>query len=351
MVKVRKSLSCKLLGRLALPALVILVGMFGLTASARAADTDYKGWFAALDVALTQPDSLDQHYANNVVRTAGAPSSSTSERLVMDNDSHETWRLSVGYNFGKTIHGEMGALKVSYWGFDHGDDQTNKGLLGEVDETIFGYGRSAFEYIRDPNNTTYPIDLDASSHVKARTYDIDYVRPMVSSEKLTIKWLAGLRVASFEENQELVAFDAAGPYTYVQTKHVKSDAKGPRFGIAADFGFTKHFSLEGGMAVSFLQANTKGESFSADGRGNTDSLEAKDDHIRGAIRDYDLKAVWSYGRLDYFLGYTTSEWDGLVTDPVPASTSSNGSGPRVRDTISFNSFHGGVIWRFGKAGP
>ncbi len=325
-----------------------LLATVALATPLRAADTDYKGWFLALDLAQTQPDSLDQHYANTRVFTTP---DTVSKRLVMNTDSDLTWRLGVGYGFGK----ERGSLKVSYWSFDNDQSEVKNGLFGTVYPTIVGYSNSGSNYIGNQGNTTYPIDVKATSKVKARATDIDYVRPIAVGEKTTIKWLAGLRVASYEETDRfdgVIDYGAYLPYglqTYSQAKHFKSDAIGPRVGVAAVFGFTKHFSLQGSAAFSFLQADTKGESLAVDNTGATDANSAKDDHLRGEIRDYDLRAVWNYGHLDYYLGYSASEWNGLVANPLPSSECcTDGNGSRVRDNIAFNSLHGGVVWRFGK---
>jgi len=333
--------------RLLAAAGLALLATIALAAPLRAADTDYKGWFVALDLAQTQPGSLDSHYANNFVVNG---TDTVNKRLVMNTDSDMTWRLAVGYGFGK----ERGSLKVSYWSFDNDQTEIKNGLLGSVYPTVFGYSNSGSQYIGYGNNTTYPITAQATTKVKARATDIDYVRPIAVGEKTTIKWLAGLRVASFEETERfdgVIDYNGAygaGLQTYSQAKHFKSDAVGPRFGVAAVFGFTKHFSMQGSAAFSFLQADTKGESLAIDNSGATDANSVKDDHLRGEIRDYDLRAVWNYGHLDYYLGYSASEWSGLVTDPLPAADCcTSGSGGSIRDNIAFNSLHGGVVWRFG----
>lgn len=320
-----------------------LLAMVALASPLRAADADYKGWFVALDLAQTQPESLDQHYANNVVLTT--PDTIT-RRLVMDTEADMTWRLSAGYAFGK----ERGSLKVSYWGFDNDQTETKTGLLGSVYPTIVGYSYGGSSYLGYADNTTYPIDVQATSKVKAQTTDIDYVRPIAVGEKTTIKWLAGLRIASFEETDRFDGVDGyGGGEAYSQARHFKSDAIGPRVGVAAVFGFTRHFSLQGSAAFSFLQADTKGESLAADTSGATDANSAKDDHLRGEIRDFDLRAVWNYGRLDYYIGYAASQWSGLVANPLPPGDNYIGAnGGSVRDNIAFNSLHGGVVWRFGK---
>ncbi len=104
------------------------------------------------------------------------------------------------------------------------------------------------------------------------------------------------------------------------------------------------------MAASFMQADTDGQARMT--TSTTDEIRrASDDHIRGEIRDYDLRAVWSYGHLDYYAGYSVSDWDGLVTDPVPSSPNfslSPASQGRDRQSIAFNSLHAGVTVRFGK---
>ena len=319
---------------------IAVLAMLAIATPATAAGNDYKGWFAALDLATTQPYSLDQHFANHVDTTV---TPSPNERLVMDNDSDFTYRASVGYSWGKSL----GSLKVSYWSFDNDDTMTDT-LAGEVVPTIFGYGYNyGGMYILNPAG----VDVTATSKVKASTADLDYVRPIVTGDKTTLNWLAGLRVASYEEDQGFVGFN--GTYYYYQNKHFKSTGTGLRVGASADFGFTDHFSLVSSAVFSFLQADTKGDSSQEFGAsGLTETNHAEDDHVRGEMRDFDVKAVWSYGHLDYYLGYSMSSWSGLVTDPVPAVGGGffgiGSAEPRSRDNISFNSLHGGVKWRFGK---
>src|SRR5205809_596971 len=113
---------------LAVAGLAALV-MLASASQARAADEDVKGWFVALDFAMTQPNSLDQHFANQIT------SATDFNRLVIDNDADFTWRASAGYGFGKG----MGSLQVSYWTFDNEDRQQGTSS-GTLYPTIFGYG-------------------------------------------------------------------------------------------------------------------------------------------------------------------------------------------------------------------
>lgn len=304
-----------------------------------AAEDDYKGWFAALDLATTQPNSLDQHFANHQ-----DPSTTPvfNERLAIDNGTDFTFQATIGYGFGKGL----GSLRASYWSFDN-EDTMSETRNGYVLPSIFGYGYSGAMYIYNPAG----VPFTATSKVKASTVDLDYVRPLASGEKTSLSWLAGLRVASYEEDRGFLGTD--GVNDYAQAKHFESSAAGLRVGAQATFGFTKHFSLESSLVLSFLQGDTEGNSsqlFVASGAEDTN--EAKDDHITGEIRDFDVRAVWSYGALDYYLGYSMSSWNGLVTDPVPTidTFGSGSTSDRGRDNISFNSLHGGVIWRFGKRG-
>ena len=69
-MQVRKILSSA--GRIA--ALFALAAAISLAAPApaAAADSEFKGWYANLDIALTQPNSLDQHYGTGT--DFGSPS-------------------------------------------------------------------------------------------------------------------------------------------------------------------------------------------------------------------------------------------------------------------------------------
>ena len=316
-------------------ALLLLVA----SSTANAAD-DYKGWFGYLDLATTQPTSLDHHFANHV--DFSGPTT-VKTRLTMDDDSDTTFRVGVGYSFG----GGLGALKVSYWSFDN--DQTENGSLnGGVYPTIFGYGSSFGGFYVYGT----PVTFVTGSDVKASTIDLDYVRPISQGDKVSLHWLAGLRVASWEEDQAFLGND--GSYDYLQVKSFESDGIGFRVGAGADFKFTDHFSIKSSMVFSFLQADTEGSSSQTFDNGATpdDANQAEDDNIRGEIRDFDVKAVWSYGSFDYWFGYSVASWDGMVADPVPGNDGGHfalgGGDPRSRDSVGFNSIHGGVAWRFGK---
>src|SRR5947209_5014230 len=252
--------------------------MICLATPARAADNDYKGWFIALDAAMTQPNSLDQHYANLRDSTTHF-----TARRVIDNKSDATVRGTVGYAFGKTIAGPMGRLQVEYWSFDH-DDRNANTENGQVFPTLFGYTYNNYgiAYAINP-----PVDVLATSRVTARTVDIDYVRPMITGEKLVVEWLAGIRHATYKEDQGFSG--TSGGATTLEDKHIDSKGTGLRFGAKAVFGFTKHFSLEGGMAVSLLQATSDAESSHT--LTAIDRNTAADNHVRGETRDFDLRAV------------------------------------------------------------
>jgi len=323
--------------RAALTALVF----FAAAAPAAAAGKDYQGFFGVLDAALTQPNSLDQHFADSLVFTG---SGADYTRHVLDNDDDSTFRIQVGYSFGKGL----GSIRASYWSFENDDSQVMS-IPGAVYPTIFGssyytapggyYGGSYYLY-----NPAGVVSVIATSKVKASTLDLDYIGPMVGGNKVSVNWLAGLRVATYEEDQ---AFDGDdGSYYIVQGKHFESDAAGIRVGAKAAFELSRHFRLEGEVGLSLLQADTKGDSFQLLSRtGLLDTNHGEDENTRGEIRDLDVRGVWDAGPFDFYVGYAASTWEGLVTDPVPGSAgflSTSG-----RDSISFNSIHGGVIWRFG----
>jgi hypothetical protein len=324
-------------------AAIAVFAMLALPTPASAAGEDFKGWFVALDLATTQPNSLDQHFANHIDTTVTPP---RVERLVIDNKTDFTYKVSAGYSWG----GSLGSLKVSYWSFDNDDKMTDT-LAGYVNPTIFGFGYTNYGmYVSNPAGVTYT----ATSKVKASTTDLDYIRPIATSEKNTLSWLAGLRVASYEEDQGFFGNDNLGGY-YYQNKHIESNGVGLRVGAAAEFGFTPHFGLVSSAVFSFLQADLEGNSSQQFGSAGTpETMHSKDNNIRGEMRDFDVKAVWSYGPLDYWLGFSTSSWGGMVADPLPAlggGPLAFGLGPaesRGRDNISFNSLHAGVKWRFGK---
>jgi hypothetical protein len=322
--------------RAALAVLVVLAA----AAPAAAAGKDYEGFFGVLDVALTQPNSLDQHFADSLVFSG---SGADYTRHVLDNDADSTFRIQVGYSFGKGL----GSIRASYWSFEN-DDSQSMSIPGGVYPTVFGssyytgrYGSYVgYYYLYNAAG----VSVIASSKVKASTLDLDYIGPMVGGNKVSVNWLAGLRRATYEEDQTFDGDD--GTYYIVQGKHFESNALGIRVGAKAAFELTRRFRLEGEVGLSLLQADSKGDSFQiVSERGVLDTNHGEDDNTRGEIRDLDVRGVWDAGPLDFYVGYAVSSWEGLVSDPVPGAAGF--SSVPGRDSISFNSIHGGVIWRFG----
>src|SRR5881628_1558695 len=139
---------------------VAALSIWAFATPAAAADKDFKGWFAALDLALTQPNSLDQHFGDSV--NSANPSATRMNRLVLKNDSDGTFRASVGYGFGLGF----GSLQASYWSFDN-EDSESRSLTGAIAPAIFGYGYNGAMYVLNPTFT-------AGSKVQATTADLDY---------------------------------------------------------------------------------------------------------------------------------------------------------------------------------
>lgn len=319
---------------LAIAAVGVALAIFASGSPALAAGADYKGWFVALDLATTQPTGVDQTSAVLVNPTTGF-----STRDMVDNDADFTWAIKGGYSWG-----ELGGLEVSYWSFDNDQKDDHVDNVNYVYPTVFGYG-----YNNGGSYSLYnaPVTYTTSSGIKASVIDVDYFRAMDVGEKFTIKWIAGLRSASYEEDQGFNGSDAIGNY-YIESKHIKSDALGVKVGAALSFGFTDRFALQGKMAFSFLQGNSDAEA-KRNASGTLDQNEAHDDNVRGEIRDYDLRGVWMWENLDVYLGYGGQTWDGLVADPLAGGsccTPLNGGGSN-RDSIAFNSLHAGVVFRFG----
>ena len=105
--------------------------------------------------------------------------------------------------------------------------------------------------------------------------DLDFTRATPMSSTFTLKWLAGLRAARYEETQSFLGND--GSLDYLQDKTFKTDGAGLRVGVAGVFGLTKHFGLEGSMAMSFLQARTEGLSTATFPTGSIQTISGKDD--------------------------------------------------------------------------
>ena len=300
------------------------------------AQEDFKGFFLSLDYALTQPSNLDQHFATHVDASANPVQ---TERLVIDNDSANTFRAGIGYRLGKA----RGSLQVSYWSFENDDEQSGT-LNGGVYPTITGYTYGGGMYLYNAAGVTYT----ASSSVKAETIDLDYVRPVAMSSKFSMRFLAGMRVAEYEEDQAFTGSE--GVSEYFQGKHIESEGAGFRVGAAAVFGMSPHFALEGGAAISYLLTQTEGLGTSIFPSGIIQLIHGEDDHLRGTIWDFDLKGVWRFRYFDTYVGFSASDWEGLPADPIPAGGCCSGSlapDNRGRQTVTFTSLHGGFVWRFG----
>ena len=325
--------------------------LLAASAPAEAASSDFKGWLVSLDLALAQPVGLDNHIAT-VSNVNVFPS--RTERITMENDPDVTWRAQVGYGFGL----DLGQIKVSYWSFDN-DDKESFTRTGFVAPALFGYGFYGSMYICNKTgyygycDSSLPLTFTGGSGVKAKTWDVDYSRDSEVGSRFSLNWLAGLRVASYEEEQSFEAFD--GLYLYRQAKSWDADAVGLRVGAGGTLGITEHFSLRGSLAYSALLGSTEGKSSQTFVNGGntcgfppcTDIREGKDDKLRGNILDLELKGVWSAGPVDVSLGFVSSNWSGFVQDPVPAQAFGLIPEGSSNDSIGFDRFEFGVLWRIG----
>ena len=334
-------------------ALAMAAVACALAPPASAADIDYKGWFVALDAALTQPGGLDQHYATvmDVVTL-------DQEIRYMENDPAFSGQAAIGYSWGT-----LGGLSVSYWSFDN-DDSVAETLDAYVFPGVFsgyaGYAGVNFGLgLAGPVFNGYPVSFTAGSEVKATSLDLEYSRPMEAGENFTVTWLAGLRSVTFEED---LAFDGIDSYPdypvhYIQTRHIESDGIGLKVGAIFDFGITRHFSLQGRLSFSFLQgqidAVTTQEATNYFGAPSPvyqtvfDEIKTSQENVSGEIRDYDLRAVWSWKTVDFYVGYGGSTWEGLVANPLGDAAILATQPGSDRDSVSFNSAHAGVVLRLG----
>ena len=319
--------------------------------SASAASRDFKGWLFALDVALTQPEGLENHIATVSDPTSLPP---LTERVLIDPDSDVSWGATLGYNFGL----EFGGVEVSYWTFDN-DDTQNFSRTGFVAPALFGYGTYGYMLVCNASSgscdPSLPVAFSGGVGVKAKTLDLDYTQTVDVAGKFSLKWLGGLRTASFDENQSFSAFD--GTYTYQQARSWSADAFGIRVGAAGLFHFTEHFGMEAGVSWSEMMANTDGKASQTFLDGGVscgappcvEVLKGKDDNLHGSILDLSLKGVWSAGPVDVTLGLTSSNWQGFVKNPVPANGFLFTSESPPDDSVGFTNFEMGVRWRFGSS--
>jgi hypothetical protein len=199
-----------------------------------------------------------------------------------------------------------------------------------------------------------PATYTVTSSIKAHTADMDYFRVMDAGEKFTIKWIGGLRAASFDEDLTFEGTDT-GAYAggIKQSRSIQTKAYGVKAGAKLSYGLTKHFGLQGTMAFSILQGTSDQNTKQIVGA-TVDELKLSTDHISGEIRDYDMRAVWSWPRFDLYVGYGGQTWDGLpkvrtgseiqLTTGLPTKVASDD-----RNSIGFMSYHAGIVWRFGKS--
>lgn len=333
-------------------ALAVTAIAFAAASPARAGDIDYKGWFVALDAALTQPTGLDQQYATAMERVAPFG----QQFLYMDNDAGVSGEARIGYSWGT-----LGGLSLSYWTFDNDDSLSKTDTTNYIYPTVFGgYAYNAKAMLALGVYPATQVDYTVDSSVKANTLDLEYGRPMEAGEHFTVTWLAGLRSVTFEEDLKFDGNDAyyGYPARYVQTRHIESDGVGLKVGAVLDFGFSKHFSLQAKLAFSVLQGSqdvvstqeaTSFFGFPAVYETRFDSLTISRDNVRGEIRDYDLRAVWSWKTFDFYVGYGGSTWEGLVRDPTGDTSGGNVtlSDGGDRNSMAFDSAHAGVVIRLG----
>ncbi|HEU5179662.1 MAG TPA: Lpg1974 family pore-forming outer membrane protein [Candidatus Polarisedimenticolia bacterium] len=299
---------------------------------------DARGWLLALDLALAQPTGVDQPLA-----LVSAP---RSERISLEHDADLAWGAGLGYAFGPN----HGRIQVSYWTFEN-DDAENFTQTGTVYPQLFGYGYYGSFYLCNQSSggcdSTLPVSFAGTFNIKASTWDLDYADTLEITEHFGLKWLAGLRTASYEQEQSFEGFD--GYYTYLQDKSLDVDAIGIRVGAAGDFHLSQHFSLRAGMAYSSLIGTSEGKASQRIVElGLSESRSGKDDNFSGSILDLELRGVWSAGPVDISLGLTNSQWNGFPRDQVPAVGFQGVGESSVDDSLSFSSFEVGLLWRFGR---
>jgi len=330
-------------------ACFLALGLLAAPTPAAAQSSDFKGWLAALDVALTENDGHDNHIATVSDGNLFPP---RTERIVLDSDSDVSWRGAVGYDFGL----DLGRVQVSYWTFEN-DNSENFSRTGFVAPSLFGYGFYGYMLMCNTYygtcDSTLPVVFSGGSSVKASTWDLDYSRTVEMGDRVSLKWLAGLRTARFEQEQSFEGFE--GTYTYRQARSWDADAFGIRVGAAGNFNFTEHFRLGAGASWSQLQAETVGRSSQTFVDGGfacgfppcTEISVGRDDGLHGSILDLELKGVWSAGPVDISLGFSSSTWDGFVGNPVPANGFLFTSESSTQESVGFTSFEVGVLWRIG----
>jgi hypothetical protein len=321
-------------GVLAIAAVAVLIAFSSSPAMAAHHD-DYKGWFVSLDAAMTQLNSLDQ----------GSPTSS--------NPLTSRYRLTTRQGDGQRLRFHLGGegrpLGRSWAGWrcrtGRSTTRTRSAPPRAPATSTDGVRRRSYN-----NGGTYalvgPVDYKASAKTKASTIDLDYSRPMHAGEddgRLDRR----TALATFAGDPDVRQRSDAGALHQPDAPHMKSDAFGVKVGARVNFGMTQHFSCEGLMAWSFMQANTDGEATQNAG-GTLDQITSSDDHVMGEIRDYDVRAVWNWSALDFYVGYGGQTWEGLVSDPIDGSCcGASGAGHSTRDSVAFNSAHAGVTFRFG----
>ena len=184
---------------------------------------------------------------------------------------------------------------------------------------------------------------------QGQTTDIEiYTREMVKMKEQLNQILAkhtGKAVDQLEKDTDRNNFMSAA----------EAKAYGIRVGAGGTLNLTEHFGLRGSLAYSALLGNTEGEASQTFVNGGItcgfppckDIRTGKDDNIHGNIVDLELKGVWSAGPVDVSLGFASSTWNGFVGDPVPAQAFRLVPESPSNESIGFDRFEVGVLWRFG----
>ena len=331
----------RLLRLAALAAPVALAALVFATPVA-AQDSETRGFYLALDLALTQPTGTDSHLATRFDDSAFPP---VTERILLELGDDSTFRVTGGFNFGL----DMGSLQVSWWEFDN-EDKESFARTGLITPALFGYGSYGYmsfcNPLFSPCDPSLPVTFSGRSRIQATTIDLDYTKSAEVGERFHLRWLAGLRSAHYEEERSFEGTD--GYYSYRQERRFETDAYGVRVGAIGLLQVSEHFGIRGGVAFSLLQSDTSGTaSQTFVDLGLHETAFGEDPNGRGQIQELEVAGVWSAGPVDISLGLSNADWQGLVKDPVPIAGYLGVGETTTRDSIGFTSFAVGVKWKIG----
>lgn len=201
-----------------------------------------------------------------------------------------------------------GDLRFSYWGYSHSANSHVRGT--PRDWATF----SSFDLYGQGYD-----DLDTSSHLKTRQFDLDWAHEITSGDKGTLNWSLGLR--KFNTERAIAwrgtAYNSPGVVHSIAVAAHGSEAKG--FGITTGLSgtikFNDRFSLDSELKVGYVNGSI---TYALDEEGiffNIYSNRFSDSHKNQSFRTSELSLhgnVMIWKGLSAYLGYENRRQEGVL---------------------------------------